>query len=322
MTGRPRLAVLDDYTGAALDSADWSPVTSRCDLDVYRDTVRGADLVERLRGYDAIVAIRERTPFPRPLFEHLPRLRLVVTFGRVNRAIDLAAATDAGVLVAGTDSSTQPSTVELTWALILALSRQVVRDDRAMRQGLWQTGLAGELSGRTLGVVGLGTIGTTVARIGAAFGMRLLAWSPNLDDERAARAGVVRSSKEELLRRADVVTLHLVLGPATRGIIGRREFGLMKPTAYLVNTSRGPLVDRDALVAALGEGRIAGAGLDVYDEEPLPADDPLRRLPNTVLSPHMGFVTAENYRGHFASVVESLVAWLDGSPMRILNRQP
>lgn len=316
MTDPVRVAVLDDYTGSALASADWGALAGRCTVDVYSDTpLDRAALVTRLRPYEVLVAIRERTPFSRDLINALPRLRLLVTLGKVNRAIDLDAATEAGVLVCGTSSSSRESTAELTWGLILALTRQVVRDDRAMRRGLWQTGLATELGGKTLGVVGLGTLGSAVARVGLAFGMQVLAWSPRLTDEKAIAAGARLVDKDALLREADVVTLHLVLGPTTRGIIGRDALALMKPTAYLVNTSRGPLIDRDALVDALRAGEIAGAGLDVYDEEPLPADDPLRSLPNTVLSPHMGFVTAENYRAHFPNVVADIAAWLDGSPI-------
>jgi phosphoglycerate dehydrogenase-like enzyme len=265
-----------------------------------------------------VVAMRERTAFPRPLLEKLPKLRLLVTTGMRNASIDMQAAADQGVTVCGTSGLPYP-TAELTWGLVLALFRRIAVEDRATREGQWQTTLGLGLNGKTLGVIGLGTLGSRVARYGKAFEMEVLAWSQNLTAERAAEAGATLVGKEELLRRSDVVSLHLVLSDRTRGLLGARELGLMKRTAYLVNTSRGPIVDEAALVRALQDGAIAGAGLDVFEPEPLPLDHPFRKLPNTVITPHLGYVTEETYRVFFGHALEDVQAFLRGAPVRVLK---
>jgi phosphoglycerate dehydrogenase-like enzyme len=268
-----------------------------------------------LAGFDVVVAMRERTPFPRSLLERLPRLRLLVTTGARNAAIDLAAAADRGVTVCSTGAHpTGP--VELTWELILAVARHVPEEDAGVRAGGWQRTVGTDLVGATFGVVGLGRLGTRVARIGQAFGMDVVAWSQHLTDERAAEAGVRRVDRAELFGTADVVTVHLVLSDRTRGLVGRDELAAMKPGAILVNTSRGPIVDDAALLAALHEGRIGGAGLDVYDREPLPADAALRSAPRTVLTPHLGYVTRDTYTVFYRDAVEDVAAFLRGEPVR------
>jgi phosphoglycerate dehydrogenase-like enzyme len=313
-----RVAILDDYQAVALRLADWGSLPA--DVAVFRDHVADeAGVAARLADFDAVVAMRERTPFTRSLLARLPRLRLLVTTGMRNASIDLRAAADRGIVVCGTAGLPSP-TAELTWALILALVRHVPREDRATRDGRWQETLGTTLSGKTLGVLGLGQLGSRVARVGRAFEMDVLAWSQNLTAERAAAAGAtLAGSKDEVLARVDIVTIHLVLGERTRGLLGARELALMRPTAYLVNTSRGPIVDEPALIAALRAGTIAGAGLDVYDEEPLPPDHPLRRLPNTVITPHLGYVTEETYRIFYPQAVEDVRAFLAGAPVRVLS---
>ncbi len=313
-----RVAVLDDYQDVARGLADWGSLP--VEVVVYRDHLADEGAVAaRLKDFDVAVAMRERTPFPRTLFERLPRLRLLVTTGMRNASIDLRAAADRGVVVSGTAGLPSP-TAELTWALILALVRHVPREDRATRDGRWQETLGVTLAGKTLGVLGLGQLGSRVARVGKAFEMDVLAWSQNLTAERAAVVGAtLAGSRDEVLARADVVTIHLVLSERTRNLVGARELALMRPTAFLVNTSRGPIVDERALVAALRAGAIAGAGLDVYDEEPLPPDHPLRRLPNTVITPHLGYVTEETYRVFYPQAVEDIRAYLAGAPVRVLK---
>jgi phosphoglycerate dehydrogenase-like enzyme len=313
-----RVAILDDYQDVARRLADWKSLPA--EVVVFRDHLSDeSQVAARLADFDVVVAMRERTPFPRSLFERLPRLRLLVTTGMRNASIDLRAAADRGVVVSGTAGLPSP-TAELTWALILALVRHVPREDRATREGRWQETLGTTLKGRTLGVLGLGQLGSRVARVGKAFEMDVIAWSQNLTAERATAVGAtLAGSRDELLARADVVTIHLVLSDRTRGLVGARELGLMRPTAYLVNTSRGPIVDEGALIATLHAGKIAGAGLDVYDEEPLPADHPLRRLPNTVITPHLGYVTEETYRIFYSQAVEDIHAFLAGAPARVLT---
>ncbi|MGY1690319.1 D-2-hydroxyacid dehydrogenase family protein [Geodermatophilus sp. SYSU D01105] len=314
-----RVAVLDDYQSVAAEFADWSRVPGPLDVVAFADHLDDEDaLVERLAPFDVLVAMRERTPFPRSLLERLPALRLLVTTGARNAAIDLTAARDRGITVCGTGSHA-PGTAELTWALLLAVARHVPAEDAALRAGRWQTTVGTDLAGARLGVVGLGRLGTRVARIGQAFEMDVVAWSPHLTDDRAAAAGVRRVERDELFATADIVTVHLVLGEGTRGIVGRAELGRMRPTAILVNTSRGPVVDEAALVEALSDGRIAGAGLDVYDREPLPADSPLRSAPRTVLTPHLGYVTRRGYEVFYREVVEDVAAFLAGSPVRVLD---
>ncbi|ESP99229.1 2-hydroxyacid-family dehydrogenase [Streptomyces sp. GBA 94-10 4N24] len=316
-----RCALLNDYQGVATTAADWSPVLDRVELTSF-STHLGTEneLATALADFDIVVTLRERVPFPASLFARLPRLRLLVASGMRNSAIDLAAARAHGVTVCGTASHSTPP-VELTWALILGLARNLVAENTALRTGgPWQSTLGADLHGRHLGVVGLGRIGSQVARIGAAFGMEVAAWSPHLTAERAAEHGVrLASGLPELLAGSDVVTLHLKLGERSRGIIGARELALLKPTAYLVNTSRAALVDHDALLAALTEGRIAGAGLDVFPTEPLPADDPVRTTPRLLATPHLGYVTERTYATYYREAVEDIAAHLDGNPVRLLG---
>ncbi len=314
-----RVAILDDYQGVALRMADWGRLPAGTDVVVFPDHLADPGAVAaRLAEFDIVMAMRERTPFPRALLERLPRLRLLVTSGMRNAAIDLAAAAERGILVCGTGGLPYP-TAELTWALILSLFRRVPAEDRATRAGHWQQSVGLGLNGKTLGVLGLGNLGSRVARIGRAFEMDVIAWSQNLTAQRAAEVGATLVGRDELLGRADLVTIHLVLSERTRGLIGARELALMKPSAYLVNTSRGPIVDEAALVGALRDGTIAGAGLDVFDEEPLPPDHPLRRLPNTVITPHLGYVTEETYRIFFGQALEDVEAFLRGAPVRVLK---
>ncbi len=313
----PRVAVLDDYQKVALNLADWSVLPDGTKVEVFHDNLAGPDsVVERLLDFDIVVAMRERTPFPRTLLERLPKLRLLVSTGRRNHAIDVRAATELGILVCNTRSHGY-STVELTWGLILALVRSIPAEDAATRGGSWQTGIGIDLRGKVLGVMGLGNLGSQVATIGAAFGMSVIAWSQNLTEERASEVGVELVTKEDLLSHSDVLTVHLVLSDRTRGLIGAKELALMKPTSYLVNTSRGPIVDEKALVDALQDGVIAGAALDVFDQEPLPPCHPLLGLKNTVITPHVGYVTREVYELFFADAVEDIQAFLEGHPVRI-----
>jgi phosphoglycerate dehydrogenase-like enzyme len=314
-----QVAVLDDYQRVADRMADWGAVLPGAAITFFPDHVADLDrLAARLADFDAIVAMRERTPFSRPLLARLPRLRLLVTTGMRNASIDLAAAAELGITVCGTAASAT-STAELTWALILALLRHVPAEDRAVRAGGWQHTVGTDLAGATLGVLGLGNIGRRVAAVGLAFGMEVIAWSQNLTAEAAAAVGARRVEREELFRRADVLTVHVVLSERTRGLVGRADLAAMKPTAYLVNTSRGPVVDEAALADHLRAGRIAGAGLDVYSTEPLPAGDPLRTLPNTVLTPHLGYVTEGMYRRFYGEAAEDIAAFLAGRPVRVLT---
>ncbi|WP_331299997.1 D-2-hydroxyacid dehydrogenase family protein [Methylobacterium oryzae] len=313
--------ILDDYQQAALALADWARLSDRVAISAISQHIPNPDdLVARIAQAEILVIMRERTPFPAALLERLPRLELLVTSGMRNLAIDLAAARARNVVVCGTDSSPTPPT-ELTWALILGLARHVAPESLTLRAGgPWQSTIGTDLAGATLGVLGLGKIGTRVAEIGRAFGMRVIAWSPNLDDGRAAAAGVERAaSKEALLEASDVVTIHLVLGDRTRGLLGAAELRRMRRDAFLVNTSRAPIIDQAALVQALEEGWIAGAGLDVFETEPLPADSPFRRLPNVLALPHLGYVSRNNYRTFFSQAVEDIEAWLAGAPIRQLG---
>ena len=314
-----RVAVLDDYQSVAMEVADWSVLPAGTEVQTFSDHLDDIEAVaERLQDFEIVVAMRERTPFPRELLERLPRLELLITTGSQNAAIDVEAARELGAIVCGT-GSLGFATAELTWGLILALARQIPREDRAIREGGWQVALGQGLQGKTLGIIGLGNLGTQVARIGAAFGMELVAWSQNLTEERAQAAGAELAPLEELLERSDVVTIHLKLSERTRGLIGAPELEAMKQSAYIVNTSRGPIIDEDALVEALEAGAIGGAGLDTFDREPLPLDHPLRRLPNTVLTPHVGYVIEEGYRGYYGDAVEDIAAFLAGSPVRVIE---
>ncbi|MFJ8015579.1 D-2-hydroxyacid dehydrogenase family protein [Streptomyces sp. NPDC096339] len=323
MTGGPllRCALIDDFQGVGTTAADWSPLAGRVEVVSFPGHTDDEDeLVARLAGFDIIVTLRERVPFPGSLLDRLPRLRLLIASGMRNTVIDYAAAARNGVTVCGTvSSSTAP--VELTWALLLGLARGLVQESTALRDGgPWQQTVGADLHGRRLGLLGLGKIGSKVAQVGLAFGMDVVAWSGNLTKERADEVGVALApSKEELLASSDFVSVHLVLGERTRGLIGAAELELMRPTAYLVNTSRAAIVDQQALLAALHTGRIAGAGMDVFDIEPLPADHPLRTAPRLLATPHLGYVTRDNYATYYGEAVEDIIAFLDGSPVRLLG---
>jgi phosphoglycerate dehydrogenase-like enzyme len=314
-----RIVLLDDYQGVALDYGGWDRVPDEWQLVALERHIDDADeLVEALSGAEIVVAMRERTPFPAAILDRLPDLKLLVTTGLANASIDVAAARRKGIVVCGTNSKGAP-TAELSWGLILALLREIPAEHAGMRDGGWQRTIGGDLEGATLGVVGLGRLGKRMARIGDAFGMEVLAWSQNLDPAAARELGAEPVAKLELFERADVVSVHYKLGERSRGLVGAAEIGAMKPSAYLVNTSRGPIVDTDALLAALEAGTIAGAGLDVFDTEPLPADHPLRSAPRTVLTPHLGYVTEDTYATFFSDAVEDVLGWLDDAPVRVVE---
>jgi len=304
------VAILDDYQNAALRLADWSVLDGRAAITVFNDHLADVDaVVERLKGFEVLCVMRERTPLPRATLERLPKLKLVVSTGARNAAIDTAACEERGIAVAFTGYTSAP-TIEMTWALILAASRHLVAENLAFRRGGWQQGVGVGLAGKTLGVLGLGRVGRAVAEIGTAFGMRVITWSPNMTPERAAEGGATAVSKEELLRRSDVLTIHMVLSPKTRGLLGAEDLALMKTSALLVNTSRGPLVDEAALVSALTSRKIALAALDVFDVEPLPDDHPLRSLENVLGTPHIGYVADDLYRTFYGDSVKAVDAWL------------
>jgi phosphoglycerate dehydrogenase-like enzyme len=311
-----RIAVLDDYLDVARDLAPWA--TLEADLTVLHEPIRDPEaLVRTLEPFEVVCAMRERTALPAAVIERLPKLRLIVTSGMQNAAIDVEAARAAGIVVSGT-GSTAAATAEMTWALIFAAARHVAEHDRSMRAGGWQLRLGVALAGRRLGVIGLGKNGGEVARIGLALGMDVVAWSRNLTAERAAEVGVRLVSFEELLESSDVITIHLRLSQRTERLIGVAELARMRPTAILVNTSRGPMVHEEALIEALERGTIGGAALDVYDDEPLPEAHPLRSLDRVVLSPHTGYVTDENMRRFYTETVEDIAAFVAGAPIRVL----
>ncbi|MEV6803320.1 D-2-hydroxyacid dehydrogenase family protein [Streptomyces sp. NPDC051132] len=317
---RLRCAVLDDFQGVALESADWSVLADRVEVVALREHLDGEEaLAAALAEFDIVVTLRERVPFPGSLIARLPRLKLLIASGMRNSVIDYAAAQAHGVTVCGTASSSTPP-VELTWALLLGLARGIVQENNALRAaGPWQSTVGADLHGRRLGLLGLGKIGARVAQVGLAFGMRVGAWSRNLTRERAEEVGVeLAASKEQLLAESDFVSVHLALGDRTRGLVGAAELALMKPTAYLVNTSRAAIVDQDALLAALHAGRIAGAGIDVFDTEPLPAGHPMRTAPRLLATPHLGYVSHANYTTYYGQAVEDIQAYLAGSPVRLL----
>ena len=313
----PRVAILDDYAGMALDLADWSPVQTRCEVTVFDRHLSEPEAAEALRPFDVICTLRERIALPRTLIERLPNLKLLVTTGMRNAAFDMTALAERGVVVCGTEGGGL-DTAELTWGLILGAARRIAEDHREMREGLWQTRIGHRIAGKTLGLLGLGRLGTAVARVGLAFDMKVIAWSQNLTAERAAAIGVEYVAKEVLLRRSDILSVHLVLSQRSRGLIGRDDIALMKSGAILVNTSRGPIVDTEAVIKALEAGRLGYAAFDVYDREPLAANHPLRRAPNLLLTPHVGYVTEENYRSAYPQIVENIAAYLDGRPMRVI----
>jgi phosphoglycerate dehydrogenase-like enzyme len=314
-----KIALLDDYQRVARKLADWERLPAGSELVVFdRHLATLEERVAALQPFDVIVIMRERTPFPAALLERLPDLRLLVTTGGRNAAIDLETCRARGITVCGTGTRGTPA-AELTWGLILALVKRIPAEDRALRAGTWQTGLTEGLAGKRLGLLGLGKLGTQVARVGQAFGMEVVAWSQNLTDARAAEVGVRRVEKQELFATADVVSLHLILSDRTRGVVGAGELGAMKPTAWLINTSRAGLVDEPALLEVLRGQRIAGAGLDVFSVEPLPAGHPLLTLPNVVLTPHLGYVTRENYAVFYRDALEDILAWQAGAPVRLLT---
>jgi phosphoglycerate dehydrogenase-like enzyme len=315
-----RIAILDDYQGVALALADWGRLQAECEVVVFGENLAAENAAAAaLADFDVVCLMRERMPMPRALIERLPKLKFIVVTGAHNRTLDLTAAKERGVTVSHTRGGDSAfATPELAWGLILALMRHIPEEHQRMREGGWQESVGTALHRKTLSILGLGRLGARMATVGKAFGMEVLAWSQNLTAERAAAAGAALVGKEELFERADVLTIHLVLGERSRGLVGPAELGRMKPGAILVNTSRGPIVQEAALIEALRARRLRGAGLDVYDEEPLPADHPLRRLDNVVLTPHLGYVTEGTYRMFFADMVENIEAWRAGSPVRVL----
>jgi phosphoglycerate dehydrogenase-like enzyme len=318
-----RVSILDDYQGIALDMADWSPLRDR-GIEVAVERFPFADEADVLRSLvdsEIVCAMRERTAFPKHIVDKLPKLKLLITTGMRNASLDMEALKAKGVTVCGTGGpgGGNEDTAELAWGLILGAMRRIAEDDAFMRQGGWQTRVGHRVAGKTIGLLGLGRLGSAVARVGLAFEMKAIAWSQNLTAEAAAAKGVERVEKDELFRRSDVLSVHLVLSPRSRGLVGAREIGLMKKSAVLVNTSRGPIIDTDAMIAALKEGRLAYAGVDVYDKEPLAIDHPLRSCPNVIMTPHIGYVTDENYRSSFPQYVENIISFLDGKPQRVIG---
>jgi phosphoglycerate dehydrogenase-like enzyme len=314
-----KVGVLDDYQQVAAGLAAWSALPSDVEVTFFDDHLpEGLDLVERLAPFDVIGVMRERTAFPRRLLEQLPALRLLVTTGRRNSAIDTAAAHELGIAVCGTTSPGHAA-AELTMALMLSLARNIPSESLSVREGGWQLGVGRDLKGATLGVAGLGRLGAQVAVLGQAFGMEVGGWSHNLTSERCAELRVARWDRDELFERSDFITIHLRLSERTNGLVGQELLALMKPDAYLINTSRGPIVDEAALIGALKSGRIAGAALDVFDREPLPVDHHLRRAPRLLLTPHIGYVTRETYAVFYAEMVEAIAAYLRGTPIRLLT---
>jgi phosphoglycerate dehydrogenase-like enzyme len=317
-----RLSILDDYQGVALDIADWSAIRNHgIEIAVERFPFADEDdVVRSLADSEIVCAMRERTAFPKRVVDRLPKLKLLITTGMRNASFDMEALKARGVTVCGTGGpgGGNEDTAELAWGLILGAARRIAEDHAFMRHGGWQTRIGHRVAGKTIGLLGLGRLGSAVARVGIAFGMKAIAWSQNLTAEKAAEQGVERVEKDELFRRSDVLSVHLVLSPRSRGLVGAPEIALMKPSAILVNTSRGPICDTEAVIAALREGRLAYAGFDVYDQEPLPINHPLRSAPNVILTPHIGYVTDENYRSSYPQVVENVLAFLNGKPIRAI----
>lgn len=314
-----QVAILDDYQNVALEMADWNLLPNGVEIQVFDDHVADLDgVAARLEEFEVICAMRERTPFPRALLERLPNLKLLITSGMRNAAIDVEAAAEAGVIVCGTRAGGH-ATAELTWGLILCLLRHLPMEHESVVEGGWQVGIGNDLNGKTLGVLGLGRLGGRVAAVGNAFGMKVIAWSQNLTAERAAEHGAERVDLDALLAQSDVVTIHLVLSERTRDLLGRDQLAKMKPTAILINTSRGPIVNEQALIDVLTRRQIRGAGLDVYAVEPLPYDHPIRHLSNVVLTPHVGYVTEETYRLFYGDMVEDIRAYLEGKPIRVIT---
>jgi phosphoglycerate dehydrogenase-like enzyme len=317
-----RIAILDDYHDVALKMADWSVLRDRCEITVFNHAFRDEDeAAGALAPFDILCTMRERTRMPASLIARLPALKLITITGARNRTLDLVASAARGIVVSGTGRRGHGhlATPELAWGLILSLARHIPHEAARMREGGWQTTMGHVLAGKTLGLMGIGRLGSRMVPVARAFDMDVIAWSPNLTPERAAASGAVHVAKDELLRRSDVLSLHLVLAETTRGIIGASELALMKPSAYLINTARAPLVDEAALTDVLRSGAIAGAGLDVHYREPMPDDDPFRTLPNVVLTPHLGFTVEELFRVFYEDTVENIAAFLDGAPIRLLT---
>ncbi len=309
------IAILDDYQGVALAMADWSGLAKQHRLQVFRHPLANQDeTAAALAGFEIVCLMRERTPFPAQLFHRLPKLKLCVTTGLRNASIDVGAATAHGVIVSGTPSGGH-ATAELAFGLMLSIARHIPFEAQAMRTGAWQTTVGQDLKGKTLGILGLGKLGGQMAAYARAFGMTVIAWSQNLTAENATAAGAILVAKDELFRRSDFISIHSVLSDRTRGIVGAAELGAMKPTAAIINTSRGPIIDGEALLAALRQNRIAAAALDVYEEEPLPWEHPLRKEPRALLTPHLGYVTEETYRMFYGGTVAAIEAWLAGKPI-------
>lgn len=315
-----RAAILDDYQGVALKFADWSPLAGKVEITVFEKPFRDqAEVIEQLQGFQIVVGMRERTPFPRAVIEALPDLKLLITTGARNNSFDLAAAAERGVTVCGTGTFGNP-TVGIVFGLILELTRRIGFENARMKAGEpWQITIGRDLEGLTLGIVGLGKLGSRVAAVGKAFGMKVIAWSPNLTPDKAKEGGAEHVSREDLFAEADIVSIHLVLGDRSRGLITGDDIGRMKKTAYLINTARAPIVNQAALLKALDEKRIAGAGLDVFEIEPLPVDHPYRKLDNVVLTPHLGYVSEQTYRKFYPDIVDNIRAFLDGKPVRVIT---
>ena len=315
-----RAAILDDYQNVAMAFADWSRVAKDVEIKVFDKPFASQDeAIKALQGFAIIVGMRERTPFPRKVVEALPDLKLLITTGARNNSFDVKACNERGITVCGTGVMGSPTT-GIAFGLILELTRRIGFENARLKAGApWQVTIGRDLEGLTLGILGLGKLGQRSATVGKAFGMKTIAWSQNLTAEKAQAGGAELVTKEDLFRNADLVTIHLILSERSRGLIGAKELGLMKKTAYLINTSRGPIVDEKALIAALQSKSIAGAGLDVFDVEPLPLDHPFRKLDNAVITPHLGYVSEQNYRKYFPDIVEDIRAWLDGKPVRVID---
>ena len=315
------VAILDDYQAVAQQMADWSQLPPGINVQFFHDHIADEDaLVDRLKNFQVVMGMRERTPFPRSVLDRLPELRLLVTAGMGNAVFDIPAATELGIVVTGTGGVGEGPT-ELTWGLILALARRIPQEDRLTREGNWGTTVGIGLKDKTLGLLGLGHIGSLVGKVGAALGMNIIAWSQNLTPERAAECGATLVNKDTLFKESDVLSVHVQLSDRTRGLVGAKELSLMKPTSYLINISRGPIVDELSLIQALTSGSIAGAGLDTFDIEPLPTNHPLLGLSNTVITPHLGYVTEDGYRVRYTQVVEDIRAFISGESIRVLNPQ-
>jgi phosphoglycerate dehydrogenase-like enzyme len=315
-----RAAILDDYQNVAMKFADWSVIAKDVEIKVFDKPFASQDeAIKALQGFTVIVGMRERTPFPRKVIEALPDLKLLITTGAKNNSFDIKAAAERGITVCGTGAVGSPTT-GIAFGLMLELTRRIGFENARLKAGApWQVTIGHDLEGLTLGIIGLGKLGQRVAGVAKAFGMKVIAWSQNLTPDKAKEAGADYASKEDLFRNADIATIHLVLSDRSRGLIGAKELGLMKKTAYLINTSRGPIIEEQALIAALRGKSIAGAGLDVFDVEPLPLDHPYRKMDNVVITPHLGYVSEQNYRKYFPDIVADIRGWLDGKPVRVIS---